>query len=63
MQETKVDIKQLVIKKVTADVTASTTLDTDTIIIYSVYLPNFKNLKSELETFLNKAESERVSIL
>jgi hypothetical protein len=38
---TKVDIKQLVIK-VTADVTASTTLDADTIIIYSVYLPNFK---------------------
>jgi hypothetical protein len=26
-------------------------LDADTIIIYSVYLPNFKNLKSELETF------------
>jgi hypothetical protein len=50
MQKTKVDIKQLVIKEVTA-VTASTTLDTDTIIIYSVYLPNFKNLKSELETY------------
>jgi hypothetical protein len=49
MQKTKVDIKQLVKKKVTADVTTSTTLDADTIIIYSVYLPNFKNLKSELE--------------
>jgi hypothetical protein len=44
MQETKVDIKQLVIKRTVLAVTASTTsLDADTIIIYSVYLPNFKN--------------------
>jgi hypothetical protein len=40
-------------------VTASTTsLDADTIIIYSVYLPNFKN-KNQNRNLLNKAESER----
>lgn len=37
----------------------SHSLDTDDIIIYSIYLPNFINLKSDLAEFLNSTELNR----
>jgi 4'-phosphopantetheinyl transferase len=61
MRETKVNIKQVAIKKGTVALEESFTLEANAIIVYSIYLPNFTNIKSDLGSYLDKAESERAA--
>lgn len=60
MKTSKLSISFLEIKGVDFILEKGYSLDTDDIVIYSIYLPDFSEMKSDLSQFLNSVELKRV---